>query len=292
MEHSLATALSNRGSLESNPDSAIELYNKAIRISADLGFSDLLVIAFNNLSYSFLEKGEVNKAEVIIKLKALPYALADSNLSDLATLYDTYADISINQKKFKQAVEFQKLAMLYGREADQKIAADQTRLLSALLEAKNRELLIRNQEMEISLQAGRNEKYRMFLFFTLLIITGLLLTFVWYRQRTMYKIQKERLFSARRIISAGESEKKQIGRELHDISTHLSMGLQKIVDEIAFLNDLDRDHLSEEIETVRKTIRGLSHRMHAETLYLISIYSSLIRWRTSYCFVIIFLINR
>jgi signal transduction histidine kinase len=266
MEHSLAGILNNRGYLERNPDSAIVFYNKAIRISTDLGFTDILIATFNNLTYSYLEKGDVNTAEMLIKEKALPLAQADTNLSDLATLYDTYADISIIQKKYKQAVEFQKLAMSYSVQAEQKIAGDQTRLLSSLLEAKNKELLIRNQKMEISLQAGRNEQYRAWLTLALLFMIGLALTFVWYRQRTRYKMQKERLLSAQRIINAGESEKKQIGRELHDISTHLSMGLQKGVDDSAFLNEQDREKLLEEIESVRTTIRGLSHRMHADLL--------------------------
>lgn len=266
MEHSLAAILSNRGFLETNPDSAMMFYNKAIDISTSFGFTDILITAYNNLTYSYLDKGDMINAEMTIKKKALPLALADTNLSDLATLYDTYADISIEQKKFKQAVNFQKMAMVYRSQADQQIAGDQTRLLSALLEEKNNALLIRNQKMEISLQSGRNEQYRTYLSLALLFITGLILMFVWYRQRLKLKMQNERLESAQRIIGAGESEKKQIGRELHDISTHLSMGLQRSVDEIAFLNEHDRDNLLGEIEMVRKTIRGLSHRMNSNTL--------------------------
>ena len=235
-ERTIALILGNLGFLMQTPDSAIKYYYQAIDIANKYGFTDILINTYNNLAYSHLEKEDIKTAELIIKDKALPLALSDTNLNDLATLYDTYSDICKSKRRFEQALEFQKQAMSYRSQADQKIASDQARLLSALLEAKNRELLINNQEMEIRLQSGRKEQYRSYLFLAVLLLIGLVLTLVWYRQRNRLKMQKERLNSAQRIIDVGEFEKKQIGRELHDISTQLSMGLQRTVD-ILMLND-------------------------------------------------------
>jgi len=265
-EHAIASILVNMGNLMQIPDSALRYYQDALDIETKFGFTDLFITTCNNLACSYLEKGDVQMAEGLIKDKALPLALADTNLSDLALLYDTYADICKGRGQYEQALGFQKLATDFQLRADAKIAGDQARLLSALLEAKNRELLISNQQMEIRLQSGLNEQYRTYMILLALFLLLLMLSFVWYRQRSHLKMQKERLHSAQRIIDAGENEQKQVGRELHDIATQLSMGLQITVDDSAFSNEEDRLRLSGEIETVRTIIRDLSHRMHAGTL--------------------------
>jgi len=265
-EHAIASILVNMGNLMQTPDSALRYYQDALDIETKYGFIDLFISTCNNLACSYLEMGNVQMAERLVKDRALPLALADTNLSDLALLYDTYADICKDKGRYEQALGFQKLATDYRLRADSKIAGDQTRLLSALLEAKNRELLISNQQMEIRLQLGLNEQYRTYMVLLALFLVLLILSFVWYRQRSRLKMQKERLHSAQRIIDAGENEQKQVGRELHDIATQLSMGLQITVDDSAFSNEGDRIRLSGEIETVRTIIRDLSHRMHAGTL--------------------------
>jgi signal transduction histidine kinase len=265
-EHSIAGIYNNIGISMNDPDSAICYYQKSLKIAKPMDFSDLMINAYNNMAYSYLEKGDISMSEKLVRDIALPMALADTSFSDLATLYDTYADVLKVKRNYQQALEYQKMAMAYRSRADQKIAGDQTRLLSALLEAKNRDLLIQNQEMEIRIQSGKNVQYRTYLLFVLVLLMGSLLSLVWYRQRSRLKLQRERLESAQRIIDTGEYEKKQVGRELHDISTQLSMGLKRTVDDSDFASEADRDRLLEEVETVRKTIRSLSHRMHADTM--------------------------
>lgn len=264
-EPEISQILCNIGLLMVNPDSAITYYNKAIEIANQSGSKDLLISTYNNLSYSYMDKGDIRTAESVIREKAIPQAQADSNYDLLATLYDTYADIQQVRGNYSKALKYQKLALEYRTRADQKIAGEQVRLLSALLEAKNKELMISNQGMELQLQRSLKNQYRTISLFTGIIIIGLILAFFWYRQHTRFKIQKVRLDSARRIIDAGENEKTEMGRELHDISTQLSMGLRRIVDDLPFTEEAYREQLHAEIESVRLTIRDLSHRMHSVT---------------------------
>ncbi len=263
-EPSIAGIYGNLGLLMKQPDSAIFYCLKGTEIAEKYGFREILISIWNNLAYGYLDKGELNLADRLIRERAIPAALKDSAYSQLATLCDTYADILNAMGKKAEAFDYLKLAIEYQARASVKTAGEQVRLLSALTEAKNRELLIRNQEIDIQLERTRARQYLTYLLIALVVATALILLFLWYRQQAKFKLQTVRLDSARRIIEAGESEKTELGRELHDISTHLSMGLRRIVDEVPLAEENDRQRLHEEIESARLTIRGLSHRLHKE----------------------------
>lgn len=263
-EPSIAGIYGNLGLLMKQPDSAIFYYLKGAEMAEKYGFREILISIWNNLAYGYLDKGDPLLAERLIRERAIPEATKDSDYVQLATLYDTYADILNTMGKKTEAFDYLKLAIEYQARASVKTASHQVRLLSALTEAKNRELLIRNQEIEIQLERSRARQYLTYLLIALFAAIAITLLFLWYRQQTKLKLQSLKLDSARRIIEAGENEKTELGRELHDISTQLSMGLRRIVDEVPLAEENDRQQLHEEIESIRLSIRGLSHRLHKE----------------------------
>jgi signal transduction histidine kinase len=265
-EKAKTSLLNNIGMYMPDPDSAIWYYHKSVEIATKMGFRDVLMLTNNNLAYAYLDQGDTRKADSVLTQVALPIALADSGFFDLATLCDSYADVLMAKGNHLKAMEYQKLAYQYLTRAEQKKAGEQVRLLSVLLEARNRELMIRNQETEIRLQKSLAHSYLVYFLFTAVLAAGLILLFIWYRQHTRFRLQKVSLESARRIIEAGEYEKAHIGRELHDIATHLSLGLRRVTDEVPFADETDRRKILDEIESVRLTVRELSHRMHTGTL--------------------------
>ena len=263
-DHEIATILGNIGYMMSNPDSALFYYNQAIKVADKYGFSDVLINTYNNMSCCYLEQNDLSRAEYLIKNKAIPLAERDSNYDLLATLYDTYSEIMVKRNDYPKAIKYQKDALDYRTRADTRKTSDQVRLLSALLDTRNKELLIRKQSVEIDLQHSLTRQYRLFLLLAGLIAIGLLFFFIWFRQRTRFKLQQVQLDSARRIIEAGEHEKTKIGRELHDTSTQLTLGMRQVVEEMVFGKESDREQLYHEIDTIRERIRDISHRMHQD----------------------------
>ena len=89
----IAMILINIGYRFSDIDSAFHYYNQAInRVSVDYA-PEVMIAAYNNLAYCYLEKGDLEKAKMCIEEYALPVAVKTNNTDWLSTVYDTYADV-------------------------------------------------------------------------------------------------------------------------------------------------------------------------------------------------------
>jgi hypothetical protein len=86
----MASIYINSGSGMTNPDSAIACYHAAIGLINRENTPKTLLSVYNNLVYSYLEKGEVRKAEHYLLSFAFPLAKQCKNNESLANLYDTY----------------------------------------------------------------------------------------------------------------------------------------------------------------------------------------------------------
>jgi tetratricopeptide (TPR) repeat protein len=122
----LAAIYINRGMELDEPDSAIALYESAIHLIKGNQAPLILLAAYNNLAYSYLEKGNPAAARQLLQDHAFPLANKIHDNQWIANLYDTYADVLSADGKFREALSFQKKAMELSNNAEQREANKQT----------------------------------------------------------------------------------------------------------------------------------------------------------------------
>ena len=260
-EEEVASIYINIGNRLSNPDSAIYYYRLALALAVKGNLEEAKIGAYNNMAYSYLDKGETNKAEYCVQ-SSIPIAQAQNNQDWLSTLYDSYADVMNAKQNYPGALQMQKKALAARIEADQQHAASQLRLLAVLLDTKNKELLIQNKEKEILIQQGRLKNLQLWLAISASVIFVFLFLVLWLQQRNRARLQREQIRSARRILEMEENEKGKIARELHDITGQLVMGITGEIENIEFPDTQSKDQLRNRIKDLGKSIRLISHRMN------------------------------
>jgi two-component system, NarL family, sensor kinase len=254
-EYEIANVLINIGNKYSNPDSALYFYKSAVKLAINANLPEIVMGAYNNMAYSYLDKGDVKMAESCLKDHAIPVGLKNKDYDWLSSLHDTYADVAIAQGNYKKAFEMQRLALNYKDEDNRKKASDQIRLLAAKLDLKNKELIIQGER-------GRVQRIKLWLAISvLLMVVSVFITLV-LQQRNRVKLQREQIGSARRIIEMEESEKGRIARELHDLTGQLVMGISGTIESIDFPEPELKDQIKESIRELGKSIRQISHRMN------------------------------
>jgi signal transduction histidine kinase len=254
-EEEMANILIKIGYWCSNPDSALFYYKSALNLAVNANLPKIVMGAYNNMAYSYLEKKDIQMAESCLKDYAIPVAIQNKDYDWLSSLHDTYADVCIEQKDYKKAFEMQKKA-LNERIADNKQkAADQMRLLTSLLDLKNKELIIQN---------GKNRLQRvvLWLVITVLLVIASIFVILILQWHNKVKLHQEQIVSARRIIEMEESEKGRIARELHDLTGQLVMGISGMVENIEFSEPELKDEIQNRIQELGKSIRQISHRMN------------------------------
>lgn len=262
VEEEMAYILINMGAQSSNPDTALFYYKSALRLALNANLSKVQYGAYNNMAYSYLDKGDVANAESCLRDQAIPDALEKKDNDWLSSLYDTYADVCVQKGDFKKALEFQKKAMK-ARDADyRQKASDQVRLLAALLELTNKELIIQNEQKELLVQRNRLQQTQLWLAIALLlVVASVFVTFI-LQQRSRSRFQKEQIGSAKRIIEMEETEKGRTARELHDLTGHLVLGISGTIDSINFPDEQIKTQLTTRIKELGASIRQISHRMN------------------------------
>ena len=99
----IAKILINIGYRCTETDSAIWYYNQAVNmVSADCA-PDVIIGAYNNMAYCYLDKGDFKNAEICIGQYALPVAIRTNNIDWQSTVYDTYGDILEGKGKLNEA---------------------------------------------------------------------------------------------------------------------------------------------------------------------------------------------
>ena len=261
-EEEMAYILINIGNRYTNPDSALFYYKSALDIAVNANLSKIQFGAYNNMAYSYLDKGNVQMAESCLRDHAIPVAIKDNDHGWLSSLYDTYADVCVAQNDYKKALEMQKNALKERvRDYNQK-AFEHVRLLAALLDLKNKELTIQNEEKELLLQRNRLQQSELWLSIALLlVVVSVFFTFVM-QQRNHVKFHKAQIGSARRIIEMEETEKGRTARELHDLTGQLVMGISGTIENIDFPDLEIKDQIKARIQELGASIRQISHRMN------------------------------
>ncbi len=261
-EEEMAYLFINMGNRFSNPDSALFYYKAAVDLGVNANLTKVMLGAYNNMTYSYLDKKDLAMAESCLKDHAIPLALKEADHDWLSSLYDTYADVYIAKNDPRSGLEMQKKALKERVKDYKQKASDQLRLLSALLDLKNKELIIQNEEKELLVQRSRLQRLEFWLVIAFfLVILSVFITLI-LQQRSRAKLQREQINSARRIIEMEENEKGRTARELHDLTGQLMMGIAGTVEEIEFPEKEIKSQIQAKIQELGAGIRRISHRMN------------------------------
>ena len=105
-EEQIAVILINIANGFSNPDSAIHYFNLAIKIINWENAPEVLIGAYNNLAYSYLEKNDLINAEKCIVDQAQPISIKTNNIDWQSTVYDTYSDVLKRKGSATEAIVY------------------------------------------------------------------------------------------------------------------------------------------------------------------------------------------
>jgi len=256
----------NLGLLQENPDSAIMYYQKAIDKAIKYNMPIVLLGAYNNIAYKYLQKMEPGKAEYTISSQAIPLALKMKNDDWLSTLYDSYADILIAKKEFQSAIFYLRKSIEARAASDKLISEKQIRLLNAILELKNKDLLILDKESTIIEKDSQLNQMYLWLAILLILILVAGGGILWIRQRDRMKMQRTKLEAARKIIETEENEKERNAMELHDSSGILVSKLNETMRQVVDLDPSAKQTIERHINEFKDEIRNISHRMNKQIL--------------------------
>ncbi|MGA3015024.1 MAG: ATP-binding protein [Bacteroidales bacterium] len=262
----LADVLINIGYTFTNPDSAIFNYKAALKIIHEANLPIEEMTAYNNLAYSYLDKGLKYEAKSCLIDHAIPLAVATDNLDMLSTLYDSYVDILSAQGNFKQAVVYEKKSIEIGNRANKQAAAGQVRLLSCMLDLKNKESLIQSKDKEILRHKSNERVFKLWLTVAFLGTITLIVLFFINNLRNKLKFQKQKVKSSRRIIEIEESEKRKLSMDLHDLSGQVKFELFERFNRINIPEGQERNDMMTKITELSDHIRMISHRLSSITI--------------------------
>ncbi|MBN1199817.1 MAG: hypothetical protein JXA23_10730 [Bacteroidales bacterium] len=249
-----------------DPDSAICFYRGAI-VKANAYHLPIATLgAYNNLVYKYMKKGLFAKAERCLRDTAIPLALSLKNYDWLATLYDTYSDVLILNREFEKAITTLRQSIETRALSDRIIAEKQIRILNAVLELNNKNLLITEKE-KLLIQKDRwlAQMHFWLAFAGVLILAATGLIF-WIKQRAKNRLQRTKLTSARQIIEAEEREKEKNAMELHDSMNLLISKVSNTIQSLPQIDRYTRKAIEDYFAEFSSNVRSISHRLNKKIL--------------------------
>lgn len=254
----------NIGTDASHPDTAISYLEKGIETLRLSQSPKTLMAAYNNLAYSYIEKNNIQKAESCLKDYAIPIAEKTQDYDWLSTLYDSYMDVKLAAGDVKNALYFEQKALRARIEANQQQAVEQVRLLSALLESRNKEIQIQKSQAEILNQRNRTQWIIGWFSSGILFILVIVFWILWKMQRKHLADQVQMLVSARKLIESEEARKGRIAIELHDMITPFYYGMMQKLESSGIHNDQVKTEFEKTLSGLSSALRELSHRMNSD----------------------------
>lgn len=265
-EEPLATIYINIGFYAANPDTALHYFIEALKLTKNTNLPVIELAAYNNMVYSYLEKGNIKNAEECLVDHAIPLATKLKNDDWLATLSDTYADVLLKKGDYKEATKWLISAYRKRDLADKAQASEEVRLLGVLLDLKSKELTIHDNQRQLLVQQNRLQKTRLGLTITVFMIIGFIFIILWLQQRNRVKLQHQQIQSAKRVIEIEEDEKAKVARELHDITGQLVLGITGEIENLDFPEIEIKLQIQAKIKALGQSIRLISHRMNKAML--------------------------
>jgi signal transduction histidine kinase len=260
-EEEIAAIYNNIGMRNPNPDTAINCFESAIKIANNGNCPEVLIASYNNLAYSLLDKKEIEKAEDCLVNHAIPIAERLDNLDLLSNLHDSYCDIMIAAGNKDEALAHERIALQLRYKADQRKASGQIRLLAALLDVKNKELRIQNNEHDLQIKESKIRFIAFLLFSTLMILLLTIILYQWKVQRNKLNSQKSLLESAKKLIDMEENVKGRVAMELHDLTTPFYTVMSQQIEKAQIGDGKIESDLKIGLSNMTENIRQISHRM-------------------------------
>jgi signal transduction histidine kinase len=295
----LAKALNNIANVyyyETKYKKALEFFNKSLAINKSLNDQKEVSRLQTNLGYTYMmlnNKAQSNEYFIA----GLSTARKIDGLAEITASMEGLSDMHAHFNEFEKALEYKdryiafKDSMLNARMTE-KIAELRTRYET---EQKEREIKSLNREKEIdqlklSRQEMELEQSRNQIIY--LIIFILLSFFVLYGAYKRVSMKREREFQKaiiseqeeglKALISALESERKRISRDLHDgvaqTLTGLKMSFERFYDSLHFQNQTQRKRFLQSIEYLNEAcdeVRTISHEMMPKGLQQFGLISGL-----------------
>jgi signal transduction histidine kinase len=258
----LCYMLMNLANFIPSTDSAIRYYKQAITFAQAENHTELLIAAYNNLGCTYMEMNETALAAQCLFDHAIPLAEKTHNIDWLSTVCESGAELYEKRGDYKNAYHYQKMALKTRIGFLEKQALNQTRLLNALLMAKNRELEIKAKSDEI--REKRDQLRLLFISIVAIFLLAMVATFyfLWKIQRKNLRIKTQEVETARRIAFIEEKEDERISMQLHDAVRPLTAGLIREIESTAFPDPSARESLVSKVRDSVKQLRRISHRIN------------------------------
>jgi len=245
-----------------NPDMALYYYSEAMRLANTIHSSEISMAVCNNEAYSYLDKNDWKNAENCLLSNAIPLARKELNYDWLASLYDTYTDVLTAAKRTDEALKYARLAYKTRGLAEQQSGAKQVRLLTMLLDVKNKELKLAMNERELRQKENRTRKIIILFSISLLILSIVIFFINWRLQRNRFRYNKAMLNAAKKIIEAEDRERTKIGKDFHDLTGQKFSGLASYLENQEFSIPSSKNSALKMLEEIRQAVREMSHRMN------------------------------
>lgn len=260
-EEETAQFMINLGAAETDPNEALKYYLPALNIASKANLHITRIAVLNNLAYTYLDLGLLKKAEDCLINQAIPEAKAINNSDWLATLYDSYADILQARNDYKTAFKYNKLAISERENADYLKASSQVRLLGAILDSKNKEIMIQKSNQAVESQKHLIRRQFLALLLAASLILFSILIFILILQRTRLKMKTQQVLVSKQILELEENEKAMVSRELHDTVTNMVEKLTGFIKSINIgLPELENE-IQAKLKELSQSIRRISHRI-------------------------------
>jgi signal transduction histidine kinase len=244
------------------PDSAMVYYFKALHISKNGTLPEVEIAAYNDLAYSYLDKGNINMAVECLVNKAIPVALSINNTDWLGTLYDSYSDVLSAKGDYKSALAASRKSKEYRVQLSAQKNEQQVKLLAAILDVKNKDKTIEEKESEIRTKDIQNRALKLGVVIATLMIIVIIFVFIFFRQKSKLKFKQQQITSARRIIAMEEKEKSRIALELHDNLGYLVKVAEGFIGNLEIEDQILKDNLNGKMKELGDCIRRINHRIN------------------------------
>ena len=247
-----------------------EQYIDAINISLNSSFQLYLSTIYNNYAYLLLVESKYDSTLIVLN-KAMKIAQELKNIDIQASIYESYCDYYTVIKDYRTALEYKDSAIMRRSQYREEQRIQKSLFLSAVLETKQNEKEILQQEIKIK---------KLWVFMLSVVVFLLVsITFVVYF-RHKFLLGKLRLETVEKgkaleiadaLIHGQDAERKRLSMDLHD-GLGSRLGALRLLVDGSLESHEKYDEVSSSLINIHQNVRDLSHRMlppHLENLGLV-----------------------